>query len=108
MLQKYGRQGTECDGIFFTEGIIEGSAKVGSVKIDSGRQNIPLDKLKEKVAVEVRRLGGNALENFNYVQQGTTFSFSSTRWRVTGTAVLTNDIGQNTALRPPNQQNELE
>lgn len=103
MLQKYGRQGTECDGIFFTEGIIGGSAKLGSVKVDSGRQNIPLDKLKEKVAVEVRRLGGNALENFNYVQQGTAFSFSSTRWRVTGTAVLANEMGQNTALRPPSQ-----
>ena len=102
MLQKYGRQGTECEGIFFTEGIIEGSIKLGQVKVDSGRQNITLDKLKEKVAAEVRRFGGNALENFNYVQQGTTFSFSSTRWRLTGTAVQANDAGSGSALKPPN------
>ena len=101
MLQKYGRQGTECDGIFFTAGLIEGSVKLGQVKIDSGRQNVALDKLKEKVAAEVRKLGGNALENFNYVQQGTVLSFSSTRWRLTGTAVQANDSGGGSAFKPP-------
>lgn len=87
MIQKYGRKGTEFDGVFFTEGPIVGGTKLGDLKVESRRQNTNLDELKQQLAAQVRRLGGNALENFNYVQQGTVFSFSSTRWRATGTAV---------------------
>lgn len=92
-MKRFGREGTECDGIFFTEGIIEGATAVGEIKIDSGRQNIALDELKKKVAAQVKAKGGNALQNFNYVQQGTVFSFSSVRWRVTGTAVIARESG---------------
>jgi hypothetical protein len=92
-MKRFGREGTECDGIFFTEGIIEGSTSLGEIKIDSGRQNIALDVLKKQIAVQVKAKGGNALQNFNYVQQGTVFSFSSTRWRVTGTAVIAKELG---------------
>ncbi len=87
MIQKYGRKGTEFDGIFFTEGPIVGGTKLGDLKAESRKQNTNLDELKQQLAAQVRSLGGNALENFNYVQQGTVFSFSSTRWRATGTAV---------------------
>lgn len=58
-------------------------------------------KPKVKVAAEVRSFGGNALENFNYVQQDTTFSFSSTRWRLTGTALQANDAASSSAFKPP-------
>jgi hypothetical protein len=87
-VKRFGREGTECDGVFFTEGVIEGATALAEIKLDSGRQNIALDELKRKVAAQVKAKGGNALQNFNYVQQGTVFSFSSTRWRVTGTAVV--------------------
>jgi hypothetical protein len=87
-VKRFGREGTDCDGVFFTEGVIEGATALAEIKLDSGRQNIALDELKRKVAAQVKAKGGNALQNFNYVQQGTVFSFSSTRWRVTGTAVV--------------------
>ena len=87
LIEKYGRKGTECEGVFFTEGPISNGVKLGELKVDSRKQNTKLDELKSQLASEVKKLGGNALENFNYVQQGTVFSFSSTRWRATGTAV---------------------
>ena len=87
MLERYGRKGTEHDGIFFTEGVIEGSSVVGDVEAISNRQNVPLDELKTALAAKVKAAGGNALDNFKYVQKGTIWSFSSTQWKATGRAV---------------------
>lgn len=100
MIEKYGRKGTEYDGVFFTEGPISNGVKLGELKVDSRKQNTKLDELKRQLASEVKKLGGNALENFNYVQQGTVFSFSSTRWRATGTAVKVSE-SDSSALPPP-------
>jgi hypothetical protein len=91
VLQRYGRKGTEFDGVFFTEGPILEGEKLGDLKVESRKQNTNLDELKQQLAQKVKNLGGNALENFNYVQQGTVLSFSSTRWRATGTAVRATD-----------------
>lgn len=91
MIERYGRKGTEFDGVFFTEGPIEHGVRLGELKAESRKQNTNLQELKRDLAAQVKRLGGNALENFNYVQQGTFFSFSSVRWRATGTAVLASD-----------------
>jgi hypothetical protein len=101
LIERYGRKGTEFDGVFFTEGPISSGVKLGELKADSRKQNTNLDELKKQLASEVKRLGGNALENFNYVQQGTVFSFSSVRWRATGTAVRASETGS-TSLPPPN------
>ncbi len=87
MLERYGRKGTDHDGIFFTEGVISGGSRIRDLQVESRKQNVNLDQLKTEIAKQVKQLGGNALDNFNYVQQGTVFSFSSTRWRVSGTAV---------------------
>jgi hypothetical protein len=87
VLERYGRKGTEHDGIFFTEGVIEGSSVVGDVEAISNRQNVPLDELKTALAAKVKAAGGNALDNFKYVQKGTIWSFSSTQWKATGRAV---------------------
>lgn len=87
MLEKYGFKGTEVDGIFFTEGEISGANVIGQAKSISNRQNISLDDLKTNLAAEVRMKGGNALDNFRYVQKGTVFSFSSVRWEATGRIV---------------------
>lgn len=87
MFERYGRKGTDHDGIFFTEGIISSGSRIRDLQVESRKQNVNLDQLKTELAKQVKQLGGNALDNFNYVQQGTVFSFSSTRWRVSGTAV---------------------
>ena len=91
MIERFGQKGTDTSGIFFTEGLIEGATRLGEVKVESRRQNTNLLELKSEIANKVKFLGGNALENFTYVQQGTFFSFSSTRWRVSGTAVRAQD-----------------
>ena len=87
MIDKYGRKGTEVDGIFFTEGKISGANILGQAKASSDRQNITLDKLKSDLAAEVKAKGGNALDNFKYVQKATVFSFSSVRWETSGRIV---------------------
>ena len=87
MIERFGRKGTEHDGIFFTEGVIEGGSVVGNVEAISNRQNGPLDELKTALAAKVKAAGGNALDNFKYVQKGTVWSFSSTQWKATGRAV---------------------
>jgi len=87
VLERYGRKGTDHDGIFFTEGVISSGSRIRDLQVESRKQNVNLDQLKTELAKQVKQLGGNALDNFNYVQQGTVFSFSSTRWRVSGTAV---------------------
>ena len=100
MIERFGRKGTEKDGIFFTEGPIESGVKLGELTVESRRQNVNLDQLKSELAKKVKSLGGNALENFNYVQQGTIFSFSSTRWRASGVAVRASD-NSNGEFPPP-------
>ena len=51
MIQRYGRKGTEFEGIFFTEGPIVGGAKLGDLKVESRKQNTNLDELKQQLAV---------------------------------------------------------
>lgn len=87
MLEKYGRKGTEVEGIFFTEGQIDSARFIGDAKASSDQQNISLEKLKAVLAADVKAKGGNALDNFKYVQKASTFSFSSTRWVATGRIV---------------------
>jgi len=87
MLERFGRKGTEHDGIFFTEGVIENGSNLGNVETISNRQNVPLDELKTALAAKVKALGGNALDEFKYVQKGTVFSFSSTQWKASGRAI---------------------
>jgi hypothetical protein len=87
VIEKYGRKGTEHDGIFFTEGVIEGGSNLGIVEAVSNQQNMSLDKLKSDLAAKVKSKGGNALDEFKYVQKGTVFSFSSTQWRASGRAI---------------------
>jgi hypothetical protein len=99
LIERFGRKGTEHEGVFFTEEPILDCVKLGELKVDSRKQNTNLTQLKSQIATQVKQLGGNALENFKYVQQGTVFSFSDTRWRVTGTAVKATESG--TSQLPP-------
>jgi hypothetical protein len=87
MLEKFGRKGTEVNGVFFTEGVIENAEFLGNAEAVSNKQNASLDELKENLARQVSAKGGNALDSFKYVQKGTIFSFSSTQWRAGGRIV---------------------
>jgi hypothetical protein len=87
MLENYCREGTDVDGIFFTEGEIAAAQLIGDVKISSDRQNISLDKLKNDLAAMAEVKSGNALDKFEYVQKDSAFSFSRTRWVVTSRIV---------------------
>lgn len=84
MIEKFGRKGTELRGIFFTEGQIASGKIVGDGIVSSDRQNISIELLKEKLADQALAKGANAVDNWKYVQKGTVWSFSSTRWVMTG------------------------
>ena len=84
MIEKYGRKGTELNGIFFTEGEISQGIVVSDAFAKSDQQNISIEKLKEKLANQAISLGANAVDNWKYVQKGTVWSFSSTQWQMTG------------------------
>lgn len=84
MIEKYGRKGTELKGIFFTEGQISSAKVVGEGSVSSDRQNISIEILKEKLAEQAIAKGANAVDNWKYVQKGSVWSFSSTRWVMTG------------------------
>ena len=84
MIEKFGRKGTELKGIFFTEGQITSAKVVGDGSVSSDRQNISIELLKEKMADQALAKGANAVDNWKYVQKGSVWSFSSTRWVMTG------------------------
>jgi hypothetical protein len=84
LIEKFGRKGTELRGIFFTEGQIASGKFVGDGIVSSDRQNISIEILKEKMADQALAKGANAVDNWKYVQKGSVWSFSSTRWVMTG------------------------
>ncbi len=84
MVEKYGRKGTELKGIFFTEGQIASATVLGDGSVASDRQNISIEILKERLADQAIAQGANAVDNWRYVQKGSVWSFSSTRWVMTG------------------------
>lgn len=84
MIERFGRKGTELRGIFFTEGQIASAKVLGDGSVSSDRQNISIELLKEKMADQALAKGANAVDNWKYVQKGSVWSFSSTRWVMTG------------------------
>jgi hypothetical protein len=83
-----GCRGYVFQGVFFTEGFPETAVSMQSVETSSNVQNTNLDWLREKLATQVKALGGNALIGFKYVQKANVFSFSSVSWNASGTAAL--------------------
>ncbi len=47
--------------------------------------------LKEMIADQALAQGANAVDNWKYVQKATVFSFSSTRWTMTGRLLKAED-----------------
>jgi hypothetical protein len=91
LIEKFGRKGTELKGIFFTEGQIESAKFIGNGLASSDRQNISIEMLKEMIADQALDQGANAVDNWKYVQKATVFSFSSTRWTMTGRLLKAED-----------------
>ncbi len=81
-----GCRGYIFQGVFFTEGFPETATSLETVETTSNVQNTNLDWLREKLATQVKGLGGNALTGFRYVQKANIFSFSSVSWNASGTA----------------------
>lgn len=70
MIERAGVVGTEVDGVFFTEsGPPPGLQVLGPIAISKNRQNWDLSKIKQAMAAEATRLGGNAVVSFRYGQR---------------------------------------
>lgn len=85
--EKFGTEGLDIDGIWFTPGDIKNSQLIKSLKVTSDRQNTLLSELRNNLAHQVKLVGGNALTNYRYKQTATVWSFSSVRWVAEGDAV---------------------
>jgi hypothetical protein len=87
-----GFRGYIFQDVFFTEGRPEQARALQQVETSSNVQNTNLDWLRERLAEQVRSLGGNALIGFTYVQKANAFSFSSITWKASGTAAQITEL----------------
>jgi hypothetical protein len=87
-----GFRGYIFQGVYFTEGRPEGAQVLEQIETTSNVQNTNLDWLREQLAKQVKRLGGNALIGFTYVQKANVFSFSSITWKASGTAATIENL----------------
>ena len=78
---------TECDGIIFSEGKIDG-AVVSSVNVELSKQNARLGELKTKMANQAKGLGANSISNYSYRQEKRLFGWDNLSLVGTGMAVI--------------------
>jgi hypothetical protein len=96
MYVRFGLNGTETDGIFFTESHAPpGTSILYDISVRRNRQNSNLGEVKTLMAAEARRVGANAVVRFKYGQrshkwweQMFTFRWDSESWFGEGQAVL--------------------
>jgi hypothetical protein len=69
MEQRFGTTGTLQDGVFFTEGTIDGVTTVKRVKVEISRQNANLTQVKARMAQQAQKAGADAIMNFRYGQR---------------------------------------
>jgi hypothetical protein len=92
-LARHGVMGSEAEGIFFTEAAsIQGAEVLGEVKVKIAGQNKDLRHVKEQLAREVVKKGGNGLVRFAYGQRGNSWwnssgLFDAEHWYGSGYAV---------------------
>jgi len=89
-----GAKGYLFQGVFFTEAYPSSATSIRECSTTSNVQNTNLDWLREKLATQVKGLGGNALIGFKYVQKANIFSFSSVSWTASGTAAAIVDLSR--------------
>jgi hypothetical protein len=87
-IEKFGTEGLDVDGIWFTPKTILNSQLLESLIVKSDRQNTLLGDLRKNLADKVKATGGNALTNYRYKQIATVWSFSSVRWIAEGDSVI--------------------
>ena len=96
-----GFRGYLFQGVYFTEGRPEQAQVLQQIETSSNVQNTNLDWLREQLAQQVKRLGGNALIGFTYVQKANAFSFSSITWKASGTAATIENLEKFKEDSPP-------
>jgi hypothetical protein len=87
-----GARGTFYDGIFFTEEPVDRQRLSDKlVKVEISRQNSNLQQVKQHLAKQVRKVGGNALVGFRYgqrshsiIKQVFTFKWDTESWHGQG------------------------
>jgi hypothetical protein len=87
IVERFGTEGLDVDGVWFTPKTIANSQLIKSLRVTSDRQNTLLSELRRNLANQVKAAGGNALTNYRYKQTATVWSFSSVRWVAEGDAV---------------------
>jgi hypothetical protein len=79
MEERHGARGTVAEGIFFTEGSVEGELK-GHLKASIHGQNANLGKVKRALAQQAQRKGATVVANFRYGQKRAFFAWDDMRW----------------------------
>lgn len=69
METRNGVSGTVLKDIFFTEESLPGVSPLKHLHVEISRQNSNLMEVKEKLAVEAKAIGANAIVNFRYGQK---------------------------------------
>ena len=82
---------TKVDGVYFSEGSLEGQA-IGPIAVKAPTQNTNLAETKKLMAAEAKRLGGNGVMDFRYSQKAdkgaNLFKWDTERLNLTGTVVV--------------------
>lgn len=92
MIERFGTTGTECEGVFFTEGPppLAGKRK-GRITVRSDRQNKNLSDLKIDMARQAIRSKANVVANYRYGQKGKLLNWDGVRWYAEGEAYRVDD-----------------
>lgn len=90
-------KGNTLQGVFFTEAEISSLPVIKHILVEISRQNSSLTQIKEKMALEVKSLGGNAVMNFKYGQKAhkgmkllNPFKWDTESWYGEGDVVIFN------------------
>ena len=94
MESRCGVKGVVLDGVFFTEASIPNATPIQRLHVEISLQNSNLNEVKQRLAQEVKRIGGNAIMNFSYGQKKHewwelffTFKWDTESWHGEGVAV---------------------
>lgn len=95
MQEQFGVMGNWHDGVFFTEGAVQGAVtNLGAVSAEISRQNANLTEVKSQLAAQAKRKGANVIQQFTYGQkahkwweQVFTLKWDTESWHGSGQAV---------------------
>jgi hypothetical protein len=94
MRSRFGVDGTECEGIFFTESSILRASQIKRLKVEISLQNSNLLEVKRRLARQAKSVGATAITNFRYGQKSHTwwelllnFKWDTESWYGEGDAV---------------------